>query len=227
MFIGHYAAALAAKASEPKAPLWTYVVGCQLLDFGWSGLVMAGVEKVRIDPTLPGSNLDLYYMPYTHSLPAAVLWSLGAALLAKPVLKLGWSAAAMIGAVVFSHWLLDFLVHRPDLELAPHAAKVGLAFWNYPLPEMALELGLLGMAGAAWVAKRKDQGRTAWPAVTFMAILAAVQMFASWLNQSSTAGTADPAGFGAQALAVYILLAGIAFIVDRGGQTFEADAAVA
>ena len=74
MFVGHYAAALAAKAAEPRAPLWALVGGCQLLDLGWSGLVMAGIEKVRIDPALPGSNLDLYYMPFTHGLPAALAW---------------------------------------------------------------------------------------------------------------------------------------------------------
>jgi len=227
MFVGHYAAAMAAKAAEPKAPLWVYVAGCQLLDFGWSGLVMAGVEKMRVNPSLPGSNLDLYYMPFTHSLPAALAWSVGAALIARPILKLTWQAASMIGAVVFSHWLLDLLVHRPDLELAPHAEKVGLALWNFPLPEMALELGLVGMAGAAWVALRKDQGLTAWPAIVFMGVLTAVQIFASWLNQSSTAGTADPAAFGAQALAVYLLLTAIAWLVDRGGRTFEAEHVIA
>src|ERR1700760_3632166 len=119
MFVGHYAAALAAKAIEPRAPLWTYVAGCQLLDIGWSGLVMAGGEKVRIDPSLPGSSLDLYYMPYTHSLPAALIWWAGATLISKPVLKLPWTASLMIGATVFSHWIADFLVHRPDLELMP------------------------------------------------------------------------------------------------------------
>src|ERR1700761_2528673 len=129
MFVGHYAAALAAKAAEPRGPLWAYVAGCQLLDIGWSSLVMAGVEKMRIDPSLPGSDLDLYYMPYTHSLPAALIWSVGATLVAKPVLRLPWAASAMIGATVFSHWIADFLVHRPDLELFPHGEKVGLAMW--------------------------------------------------------------------------------------------------
>ena len=78
MFVGHYSAALAAKAAEPRAPLWAYVIGCQLLDVAWAGLVAAGVEKVRIDPSLPGSSLDLYHMPWTHSLPGALALVRGA-----------------------------------------------------------------------------------------------------------------------------------------------------
>jgi hypothetical protein len=225
MFVGHYAAALAAKAAEPRAPLWALVGGCQLLDIGWSGLVMAGVEKLRIDPSLPGSNLDLYYMPFTHGLPAALAWSVGAGLIAR-VARLPWAASAMIGASVFSHWLLDFLVHRPDLELLPHGAKVGLAFWNYPLPEMALELGLVGMAGAALVASRKDQGRSAWPIVAFMAVLTGVQMIASYMSQAGGGG--DPAGFGLQALIVYLAVTAIAWLVDRNpGKTSGGGYAVA
>lgn len=212
MFVGHYAAALAARAAEPRAPLWALVGGCQLLDIGWSSLVMAGVEKVRIVPGLPGSNLDLYYMPYTHSLPAALIWSVGAAAVSRAA-RLPWAASAMVGASVFSHWILDFLVHRPDLELAPGGEKVGLALWNHPLPEMALELGLVGLAGAALVAGRKDQGRAGWPILAFMAVLTAVQMIASSLSEGGGGG--DPAGFGLQALMVYLAVTAVAWLVDR------------
>src|SRR5258705_8017886 len=107
MFVGHYSAALAAKAAEPRAPLWTYVIGCQLLDVGWSTLIITGVEKVRVDPSLPGSSLVLYDMPWTHSLPGALAWSLAGALAVRWALKLPWRAAAFVGMVVFSHWVLD------------------------------------------------------------------------------------------------------------------------
>ena len=214
MFVGHYAAALAAKAAEPRAPLWTYVAGCQLLDIGWSSLLMGGVEKMRIDPALPGSPLDLYYMPFTHSLPAALAWSAAATVVSKPALKLPWSASLMIGAVVFSHWIADFLVHRPDLELFPHGAKVGLGFWNFPLPEMALEMGLVAITGAAWTARRKAQGQAAWPAVAFLTVLTAVQILSSMLGGSS--GSPDPVATGAMALGVYLIITLVAVFVDRG-----------
>jgi len=101
MFVGHYAAALAGKAIAPKAPLWTYIGAAQLLDIGWTSLVMAGVEKVSFDPELPGSPLVLEHMPWTHSLPAAVIWSVAGLLLAKVVLRLPWWTAFAVGLVVF------------------------------------------------------------------------------------------------------------------------------
>ena len=83
MFVGHYAAALAAKAIEPRAPLWTLAAGCQLVDIGWSAFIIAGIERASVDPTLPGSSLVLEHMPWTHSLPMTFVWAAGAALLAS------------------------------------------------------------------------------------------------------------------------------------------------
>jgi hypothetical protein len=210
MFVGHYAAALAAKTVEPRARFWTYAGACQLMDIGWSTFIMGGIEKMRVDPHLPGSGLDLYFMPYTHSLPGSLVWSAGAAVLARYLLRLSWRAAAMVGAVVFSHWLLDLLVHRPDLALWFGGPKVGLGFWNYPLPEMALELGLVGIAGGTWIASRKPAGAKAWPVIAYMGFLTALQMVAS-LSPSS----GDPVAGGGLALAVYLLATALAWPVDR------------
>src|SRR5688572_17404245 len=117
MFVGHYAAAMAAKAIEPKAPMWTLAAASQLIDIGWSAFIITGVEHARVDPALPGSTLVLYDMPWTHSLPAVLVWSIAAALLVKLLLRLPWWASAVVGLTVFSHWVLDYLVHRPDLPL--------------------------------------------------------------------------------------------------------------
>ncbi|KQW70918.1 hypothetical protein ASE17_18865 [Phenylobacterium sp. Root77] len=209
MFVGHYAASLAAKAIEPRAPLWTYVIAAQAIDIGWGALVMAGVEKVRIDPSLPGSALDLYHMPFTHSLPAVVLWSLAGLLLARAA-RLPWGAAIAIALVVFSHWLTDLLVHRPDLELWFGGTKVGFGLWNYPLPEQAVEIGLLGLGAAAWAFVRGRQGRSLWPVLVFMTILVAVQIIAMVMP-----GDGDAARLGGTALAVYLVLGLIAFVLDR------------
>lgn len=130
MFVGHYAAALAAKAIEPRAPLWTLAAGCQLVDIGWSAFIIAGVERASVDPSLPGSSLVLEHMPWTHSLPMTFVWSAGAALLALVLLRLPLRASVLIGLTVASHWVLDFLVHRPDLELWFGGDKVGLSWWN-------------------------------------------------------------------------------------------------
>lgn len=211
MFVGHYAASLAAKAAVPRAPLWSLVLAAQAIDIGWSGLVVAGIEKVRIDPSLPGSALDLYHMPYTHSLPAVIVWSAAALGLAR-LARLPWAAAAAIAATVFSHWLLDLLVHRPDLELWFGGAKVGFGLWNYPVPEQAVEIGLLGLAAAAWAWTRGRAGRSLWPVLVFVAALVAVQIIAMVMP-----GGGDAAGLGATALVVYLALSALAWGLDRKG----------
>ena len=211
MFVGHYAAAFAAKAIEPKAPLWTLAAGCQLIDIGWSGLIMAGVEHAGIDPTLQGSTLVLYDMPYTHSLPAVLAWSLGAALLVKLLLRLPLLASVMVGLSVFSHWVLDFLVHRPDLELWPGGAKVGLGWWNYAVPEQALEIGLVAICGGAWIAARKTQGRSAWPALALMSFLIGLQIAVMFMPLG-----AAPMAMGGSALAAYVLVTALSALADRG-----------
>lgn len=146
MFIGHYGVSFAAKRADPSIPLWTLFIAVQLLDVFWAPFVLLGIEKVRIVPGITASNpLDLYYMPYTHSLLAAVLWSAGAFLvyrLLAPRPKRP-AAAALVGVAVFSHWLFDFVVHRPDLPLYDNTAKVGLGLWNHPVIALALEAGLL------------------------------------------------------------------------------------
>ncbi|HEX6866748.1 MAG TPA: hypothetical protein VF122_05915 [Caulobacteraceae bacterium] len=211
MFVGHYSASLAAKAIEPRGPLWGYVAAAQLLDIGWSVLVMGGVEKLRIDPSLPGSALDLYYMPWTHSLPAAVIWSVAAGLACRWLLKWPGRVAWLIGLVVFSHWAADFLVHRPDLLIWPGGEKVGLAWWNYPVPEQALEIGLLGLGGMAWtyVAAKSGKGLF-WP-LAFVAALVGLQVAVMFME-----GDTDPFQMGLSALLVYLIVAAVAWAIDRG-----------
>lgn len=221
MFVGHYAAAFAATAAEPKAPLWATVAGCQLVDIVWSAFIMAGIERASVDPALPGSALVLEHMPWTHSLPMTFVWSIGAALLARVLLRLPVWASVIVGLSVASHWLLDLVVHRPDLELWFGGEKVGLALWNYPVPEQAVEMGLLAIFGAAWAASRKAQGRTAWPAMAFIAFLVALQI-AAMLSPN----VAGPVGFdlGLTALAVYLVVIAVAIMADRRGKSAPAPA---
>jgi hypothetical protein len=215
MFVGHYAAAMAAKAIEPKAPMWTLAAACQLIDIGWSAFIIAGVERARVDPALPGSTLVLYDMPWTHSLPAALAWSIGAALLVKLLLRLPWFASSIVGLTVFSHWLLDLVVHRPDLQLWPGGGMVGFALWNYPVPEQALEMGLLAVGGAIWVASRKQLGRFAWPAIAFIACLVALQIVA--MLQPQPAGEL-PSQAGVTIRAVYLAVVALAALTDLAGK---------
>lgn len=161
MFIGHYGAALAARAAKPAIPLWQLFVAVQLVDFAWAGLVLAGVEKLRIAPGfMEASFLDLHHMPYTHSLVAAVIWSIAAGVLytalrrgAKAV-----TAGVIIGLAVFSHWITDLIVHAPDLALWFGGPKVGFGLWNSLLWSQAVEIGLLLIGGVLYLVHTKPKG---------------------------------------------------------------------
>ena len=126
MFVGHYGPSFAGKGMRKSIPLWVLFIAVQLLDVFWSIFVLLGIEKVRIVPGITAANpLDLYYMPYTHSLVGAMLWALGAALVYYVWRRAdGWGAATLVGAAVFSHWVLDVVVHRPDMPLYDNSLRL-------------------------------------------------------------------------------------------------------
>lgn len=178
MFIGHWAPAFLAAAVSPRAPkLGTLFVAGQLVDWGFFGLSIVGVEKMRIEPGATVMNsMDLYYMPYTHSLLGSAIWALAFAAILL-VWRRDLVAALIGGAVVLSHWLLDLLVHRPDLTLTGSPPKMGLGLWNYPWIEMPLELGLLIGCFALYL--RSTKGPVG-PPLILLVVLLGLQAF-NWL----------------------------------------------
>ena len=172
MFIGHFAPALAA-AAHPRAPkLATLFVAGQLVDWGFFALLLTGAEKMRVVPGITAMNpMDLYHMPYTHSVVGSAVWALGFAALIW-LARRDLVSAGIAGAVVLSHWILDLLVHRPDLTLAGSPPKLGLGLWNHPAIEMPLELLLT--FGALWVFLSRTRG-PALPAIMLAVVLLALQ----------------------------------------------------
>lgn len=144
MFVGHYGVSFAFKSLEKPLPLWLLFIAVQFVDVLWAVFVPMGIEKVRITPGITASNpFDLYYMPYSHSLVAALLWSGAAFVGYKLTRSRAAYAAFLLAAAVFSHWVLDLIVHRPDLPLYDDTYKMGFGVWNYPVVAFALEAGLL------------------------------------------------------------------------------------
>lgn len=142
MFIGHWAPALAV-AVHPRAPkLGTLFIAAQLVDLAFFTFVLAGVENMRLRPGVSVMNpMDLYHMPYTHSLAGSAIWAIGFAFV---LWRLSGDrlTAAIGGGVVLSHWFIDLLVHVPDLTLWGNEPKLGFGLWNHPSIAMPLELGL-------------------------------------------------------------------------------------
>ncbi len=174
MFVGHYSAAFAA-AALPKAPkLGTLFVAAQLVDIAFFAFVPLGIEAMRIASGTSVMNpMDLYQMPYTHSLVGTLLWAAGFAAVLRLMIG-NWTAGLIGGAVVLSHWFLDALVHVPDMTLAGQPPKLGLSLWNYPAIEMPLELGLL--LGTAWLyARARPAVAKSWALPALIALLLVLQ----------------------------------------------------
>jgi len=209
MFIGHYSASFAGKAAEKRLPLWLLFIAVQFIDVLWAIFVLLGVEKVRIVPGFTASNdLDLYYMPYTHSLVGALGWSVVAYAVCQMIPRLrGRRPGLILASAVFSHWILDLIVHRPDLTLYDSVGKMGFGLWNYRVPEFLLEIALL-VAGAVWLVKKVGlKGRL----IAYVCVLAAVQFASTFLLPQPTSGRAEAL----TALFFYLLLALIAWWMER------------
>lgn len=217
MFIGHYSVSLVA-ATQPKAPgLGTLFVAAQLIDFGFFGFLILGVEHMRLVPGITVMNpMDLYSMPWTHSMVGALAWSVGFAAILLLVLR-NITAAAVGGIVVFSHWLLDLLVHTRDLTIVGAAPKFGLGLWNYPLIEMPLEIALTAFGLAwylRWTRPTGAAGRIGpWLLAAAMAGLQAYNWFGPQPDHVIDPPPPDIAPLG---LFAYALLAGIAWWMARG-----------
>ena len=142
MFIGHFAVAFAAKSAAPRGSLGTLFLAAQWLDVLWPVLVLAGLEEVRVAPgDTAFTPLAFVRYPLTHSLALALVWS--AVLGGVYRWRTGRAREAwVVAGLVLSHWVLDLLTHRPDLPLAPGAAKVGLGLWNSVLGTLLVESAL-------------------------------------------------------------------------------------
>jgi hypothetical protein len=147
MFIGHYAVALGAKRLAPSISLGALFLACQLADLIWPNLVLLGIEKVKIDPGDTAlTPLDFVYYPYSHSLLAMAVWGALFAVLYLMAARVSVKTAAVILALVLSHWVLDALTHRPDLPVTfGGSARIGLGLWNLPALAVSVELVLFGM----------------------------------------------------------------------------------
>lgn len=212
MFIGHWAPALAA-AAHPKAPrLATLFVAGQLVDWGFFSLMLVGVEDMRVSPGISVMNpMDLYHMPFTHSLLGSLIWAAAFAALMW-VWRKDRTAALIGGLVVLSHWFLDLLVHVPDLTLWGSPPKLGLGLWNHPAIEMPLELGitLAALLWYTWKTRATSVFGRVGPALLALLLLT-VQMVNWFGGEASEVTPAIPL----TALAAYGVVTLVAWAIDR------------
>jgi len=177
MFIGHYALAFGAKRLAPGVSLGTLFLACQFADLLWPTFLMLGFEQVEIDPgNTIVTPLNFVSYPYSHSLVMLLVWSALFALLYRVLRGGPRIAVATIGALVFSHYILDMITHRPDLPITIGGAqRLGLGLWNYPGTTLATEsaMFILGAAIYAGVTRERDRiGRIGlWALVATLAAI--------------------------------------------------------
>ena len=185
MFIGHFAVAYAGKRVAPRTNLGWLFVAAQFADLLWPVLLLQGVETVRIVPARgnPFLTLDFTSYPWSHSLLMDVIWGVVLASVYYS-LRRDRNGAGVTFALVVSHWVLDWVTHRPDMPLYPGGAwKLGLGLWNWPVATIAIEL-LMFVAGV-WIylntTRPKENDRFghigAWALVIFLLVLYAASIF--------------------------------------------------
>lgn len=178
MFIGHYAVALAAKRAAPGTSLGTLFLAAQFVDLLWPLLLILGLEHVRIDPgNTAYTPLDFYDYPISHSMAGAVLWSVGFAAVYF-LLRREKRNALIVGLCVLSHWILDFVTHRPDLPLGFRGGeRFGAGLWNSVPATVAVETSLF-LAGL-WLYVSGTRGRDRvgtigfWSLITVLVLISA------------------------------------------------------
>ena len=181
MFLGHFAVALSAKKAAPKTSLGTLVLAAQFADILWPVLLFLGLERVQIVPGFhAASPMDFTSFPISHSLVAQLGWG---ALLAAAyfILRRDARSAILVGLLVPTHWVLDFIAHGPDMPIYPGGAKFGLGMWNSVPLTIFVEFALFAAGIAIYVRATRAMDRAGnfalWSLLGVLAVLYLASLF--------------------------------------------------
>ena len=212
MFIGHFGLSFAAKRAAPRAGLAALFTAAAFADVLWPLFLTLGIEQVRIDPgNTRVTPLDFVSYPYSHSLLTLVIWGLVVALAYRAITRMNGRVAIVLAALVVSHWVLDWITHRPDMPLYPGGPVYGLGLWNSFAATVAVEVPLFAIG--VWIYARStrpaDQvGKWAFAGLIALLVISYVANFLAGPPSSLT-------GLIAGALAGTIILLVLAYWVDR------------
>ena len=177
MFIGHFGVGLAAKKAAAKPSLGTLFFASQFIDLLWPFFLIFGIEKVKIDPgNTAVTPLDFIHYPYSHSLIAVLIWALifGAIYF---VIKKDLKTSVWLGVLVLSHWILDFITHRPDLPLhfGSNSPMAGLGLWNSVIATILIEGGIFILGVYLFIKTTKAKNKTGfysfWSLIIFLILM--------------------------------------------------------
>jgi len=174
---GHFGLAAAVKAAQPRVPLWALMLATVWLDVIFVPLFLAHIEYIDPVPgTDGGYGNGIIYADYTHSLVGAIV----IAALTGLVVARWWGrrGAIVIGAVVFSHWVLDLVVHRADLPLLPgnlgDLPRLGFGLWRYPALTATIEAALILVGAVLYFRAARRTGGSPARVATVTGLIAVV-----------------------------------------------------
>lgn len=214
MFVGHYAASLALKKYEKRASLGMLFLAVQFVDILFFPFVLLGIERINIiERYTPSTHFQLEYMPFTHSLLASLLWAgITYAFFRWAIVKIH-GVALVMAIAVFSHWVIDLVVHTPDLPLwSDSSVKFGLGLWNNAFVAYLLEAALL--LGALWLYLRSTTASTKTGKYG-MGVFVGFMLLMNIGNIFGPLQTDSKVVMSVSALSAYFLFAAIAFWLDK------------
>lgn len=217
MLTGHYGPAFIIKVIDRKVALWMLFIAVQIPDIIWGTLILTGFEKARINTNLLSNPLELYYMPYSHGLLSSIIYSIliVAILLLFPYFRKNIGSACWIGVAIFSHWILDFFSHRPDLPIIGDKMKIGLGLWDYPLEAVIVE-GAIFLGGAIWYAVKVGGFKRKTSAI-FWSFIIVVLLISSVRELIMTPANVEMVAI--SAMCFYIIATLIIYYVEKNENT--------
>jgi LexA-binding, inner membrane-associated putative hydrolase len=145
MFIGHFAVGFAAKKFAPRTSLAVLLAAPLFADLLWPVFLLLGWEEARIDPgNTKFTPFDLFYYPWSHSLLMNCVWATAFAAIHYAIARY-WRGAIAVWIGVVSHWILDWITHRPDMPLYPGGPRLGLGLWNSIVGTMVVEIAMFAV----------------------------------------------------------------------------------
>ena len=222
MFAGHIGAALAIGRAERSVNVGAFIVAALLLDFLLWLFVLLGWESVAIPADFAKTHQAEFVFPYSHGLVASVVWSALAGMVGFVFysrLQTRWRAAALVAIAVFSHWVLDALVHRPELPLAGSASHtVGFGLWNNMPLALTVETAIVVVGLFLFVSRTK----LARSKSIALVVLGLIVMAFTALGMTMAPAPPSAMAMAASSLGTLALVCGLAYWLGRPPKQAEA-----
>lgn len=206
MFIGHFGIGLGAKKIEPKISIGTYFIAVQFLDLLWPTLLLLNIEHVAIKPGTSNSQpLDFIDYPFSHSLVMVIIWAVIFGTV-HWIFKKNFKAAIILAICVISHWVLDLIVHLPDLPLYPGKSPLfGFGLWNLKYVTLAVEAIMFIVGADFYLSVTKAKNTSGKIVIWVLILLLGLTHLANIFGPPPT--NVNAIAWGAQLQWVFVLLA--------------------